>query len=397
MALVLQACTFLWQYGVSWIQCTPKKKEDALKCGVISTANINPASLIHPAETHPDVVLYAIASRDKASAERAAKAYGFQKAYGSYDALLQDPAVDFVYISTPNGLHFEWAFKALRAGKHVLLEKPFTSNADEAIGLVKEAERTEKVLMEAFHWQFHPAAHLWRSIIDSGKYGRIIRTEAHMTCSPEVPEGDIRWQYDLAGGSFMDCTYALSFTRYALHAGRPMKILSAVARPREKDRRVDEAMNVTMLLRDQRGDLVHSRVYTDLARGYLGGLVPRFWELPSIEVETDKAVIYFYNAMMPHLYHYISVADKATGAVTTHKQYAGGPLWGDVVTSNGVKGGSATWSTYRWQLEAFVDKIRGRDPVAWVTNEDSIAQMEVIDACYEQAGLGKRSTNQSPK
>jgi len=93
-------------------------------------------------------VLYGIASRQKSDAEKAAQTYKFQKAFGSYQELLDDPRVDFVYISTPNGLHFEWAVKALRAGKHVLLEKPFTSNADEAKTLVEEADRSGKVLME---------------------------------------------------------------------------------------------------------------------------------------------------------------------------------------------------------------------------------------------------------
>ncbi|KAJ9628636.1 hypothetical protein H2203_002538 [Taxawa tesnikishii (nom. ined.)] len=394
MALVIQALTFLQQYSVAWTQNAPKKREGALKCGVLSDANINAAALIHPAETHPDVILYAIASRDKSKAEKAAKSYKFQKAYGSYDALLEDPEVDFVYISTPNGLHFEWAFKALRAGKHVLLEKPFTSNSIEAKRLVREAERTGKVLMEAFHWQFHPAAHVWRSIIDSGKYGNVISTVSRMTASPGVPDGDIRWQYDLAGGSFMDCTYALSFTRYALHAGTPEKILSAVTRPYKKDKRVDEAMNATLLFRDARGDVVQSRVYTDMARKWIGGVVPRVWELPAIEVETDKAVIYFYNAMMPHLYHYISITDKTTGISTNQKQYSGGPIWGNVTTSNGVKGGSSAWSTYRWQLEAFVSKCQGKEPATWVTNEESIKQMKTIDACYDHAGMGKRPTSQ---
>ncbi|RYP42088.1 hypothetical protein DL767_000453 [Monosporascus sp. MG133] len=393
--IIIQAYTFLYQYAASWAQSVPKKREGALKCGVISAARINPAALIHPAETHPDVILYAIASRDKATAQAAAKSYKFQKAYGSYDELLADPEVDFVYIATPNGLHFEWAFKSLQAGKHVLLEKPFTSNADEAKRLVQEAERCGKVLMEAFHWQFHPASHLWRSIIeDRAKYGRIIRTEARMTASPGVPHGDIRWDYDLAGGSFMDCTYALSFTRYALRAGTPEKVVSAIARPYEKDGRVDEAMNATLLFREQTGELVHSRVYTDMARKWIGGVIPRVWEFPAIEVETEKAVIYYYNAMMPHLYHYISITDKATGISTTVKQYSGGPVWGDVTTSNGAKGGSTMWSTYRYQLEAFVAKCQGKDPAFFVTNEESITQMEVIDACYEKSGLGKRPTSQ---
>lgn len=262
---------------------------------MLATLNAPPA--IHPAETHPDVNLYAIAARDKSAAEKAARKYKFDKAYGSYDDLLNDSEVDIVYISTPNSLHFEWAYKALKAGKHVLLEKPFTSNANEAKKLVETAKECGKVLEEAFHWQFHPAAHAWRELIDSGRYGKIISTVARMTASPGVPDGDIRWQYGLAGGSFMDMTYATSFTRYALHAGTPEKIVSAVARPYSKDDRVDEAMTATLLFKDARGDSVQSRIYTDMAREWVAGVIPRVWEAPSIEVETDNAVIYFYNAM----------------------------------------------------------------------------------------------------
>lgn len=182
-----------------------------------------------------------------------------------------------------------------------MLEKPFTSNAAEAEALVREAEQADRVLEEAFHWQFHPAAHLWRSLVESGEYGRqIISTNAKMTASPGVPDGDIRWQFDLAGGSLMDATYALSFTRYILRGGVPEKVLSAVARPYDKDKRVDAAMTATLLFKDQNGESVHSRVYTDIARSWLGGVIPRIWELPQIEVETDKSNILFYNAMMPH-------------------------------------------------------------------------------------------------
>lgn len=104
---------------------------------------------IHPAETHPEVILYAVASRDLAKAQKEAKQYNFTKAYGSYQELLDDPEVDMVYISTPNGLHYEWASKALKAGKHVLCEKPFTSNAAEAKKLVQEARERGLVLEEA--------------------------------------------------------------------------------------------------------------------------------------------------------------------------------------------------------------------------------------------------------
>lgn len=243
--------------------------------------------------------------------------------------------------------------------------------------------------MVQFHWQFHPAAHLFRQIVDSKQYGKIIRTDAWMTASPGIPDGDIRWQYDLAGGSSMDATYALSFTRFAIHAGKPTQVLSAVSRPYARDARVDEAMHALLLFKDPDGHNVYSRVYTDLARSWVGGLVPRVWEAPSIEVETDAAIIYFYNAMMPHIYHYIAITDKRTGRTEYKTQSGGGPVWGEKWTTGG-KGGKPFWSTYRWQLEAFMDKVRGKEPPCWVQGQDSVAQMETIDEIYKTAGLPLR-------
>lgn len=122
-------------------------------------------AVIHPVETHPDVILYSIASRDAATAAHAAKQYHFTRSHDSYQALLDDPAVDIVYISTPNGLHYEWAAKAIQAGKHVLCEKPFTSNAEEARALIDQAkekgvtiEEAVRSLFETLHAAFMNAA-----------------------------------------------------------------------------------------------------------------------------------------------------------------------------------------------------------------------------------------------
>ncbi|KAF8638226.1 hypothetical protein AX17_002375 [Amanita inopinata Kibby_2008] len=413
MALPLQALTFAHQCAYSWLYSVPEKTQDPIKIGVLSSANINAASIIHPVESHADVVLYAVASRDAATARSQARKYKFQKSCGSYDELLADPAVDLVYISVPNGLHFEWALKALEAGKHVLVEKPITSNALEAQKLVEKAHQVDRVLMEAFHWQFHPAAHRFRQLLDEhatnsgrrsddrfatssdGKYGRILKTNACMTSTPAVPKGDIRWQYDLAGGSLMDMTYVLSFTRYALRAGTPEAILYASSRPAAVDPRVDSAMNATLRFscpedeehKSGGGSVdVYSTIYTDMVRAWWAGIIPRLWELPSIFVETERAEIYFYNAMLPHLYHYISIRDKATGHTTYEHKYSGGPLWGE-------GRGQSHWSTYRYQLEAVVDRLRGREPAHWITGNESIAQMETIDWVYRQSGMPLRPTS----
>lgn len=159
----------------------------------------------------------------------------------------------------------------------------------------------------------------------------------------------------------MDMTYALSFTQYALHAQLPKSIDSAVVRPLKSDPRVDEAMHAHVTFEGPKGNQVHSRIYTDMSRkGAMCGLVPRFWELPCIEVETEKAVIYYYNAMMPHLYHYIEISDKTTCQSRCLQQYSGGPIWSNQTTTAGGKDGSSTWSTYRYKLESFVDAVKGK-------------------------------------
>ena len=93
----------------------------------------------------------------------------------------------------------------------------------------------------------------------------------------------------------------------------------------------------------------------------------------------------FYNAMMPHLYHYIAIKTKETGQWRYESVYQGGPRWG--------QRGESYWSTYRYQLEAFVDRVRGREPVFWVDNEDSVMQMRTIDEVYRKSGLPTRPTS----
>ncbi|KZO97109.1 NAD binding oxidoreductase [Calocera viscosa TUFC12733] len=387
MAMVLQMSTFLHQYLYSSAHIVPvdKKSPMVLRFGILgASAMINPAAIIHPIETHNECVVAGFASRDKKDAEKAAKMYGHgvAKAYGSYEQLLADENIDAVYIPLPNGMHYEWASKALDAGKHVLLEKPFTSNAKQARKLVAKAEEKQLVLLEGFHWQFHPAAHAMKAEITSGKFGKILRSESWMTTpAGSIPKSDIRWKFDLAGGALMDMTYVVSATRYYLSAGTPSSVVSAKARPYKTDPRVDSCMEAELTYDLEQGP-VKSKIVADMDRPNLAFVVPRVWELPSIEIETERAVFYYYNFMMPHLYHYISITDKKTGHTTYQKHYRDGTAWSQQ--------GEAWWSTYRWQLQAFLDKIRGRVPHHWVTGKSSIDQMETIDAIYEKAGLPLR-------
>src|SRR5438552_1631850 len=115
--------------------------------GIISTANIN-RKLIPGAQASPRVDLLAVASRDQARAEEYARKLGIERAYGSYEALLDDPDIEAVYISLPNTLHCEWSIRAVEAGKHVLCEKPMSRHPEEVETAFDAAERAGRHLSE---------------------------------------------------------------------------------------------------------------------------------------------------------------------------------------------------------------------------------------------------------
>src|SRR5262249_11441575 len=118
-----------------------------------------------------------------------------------------------IYSPLPNGLHAEWTIAALEAGKHVLCEKPFTANAKEAEDVAAVASRTGLVVMEAFHYRYHPLAQRMRDIVDSGELGATQRIETAL-CFPLPKFSDIRYRYDLAGGATMDVgTYTVHMAR----------------------------------------------------------------------------------------------------------------------------------------------------------------------------------------
>src|SRR5581483_2245362 len=123
-----------------------------LRLGLLSTASIGTAILRARSEDAPFRVV-AVASRDGARAASFACAHGVPRSYASYDQLLAAPDVDAVYVALPNALHHEWTMRALRAGKHVLCEKPYSLRPDEVDEAWDEAERRELVLTEGYMWR----------------------------------------------------------------------------------------------------------------------------------------------------------------------------------------------------------------------------------------------------
>src|SRR5438552_13662948 len=127
-----------------------------VRWGVLSTANIATTKVIPAMQQGVYCEFTAIASRNLEQAQAAAAQLGIPKAYGSYQELLADPDIDAVYNPLPNSLHGPWTLRAIAAGKHVLCEKPFASNADEAAQVVRAASASGLVVMEAMHYRYHP-------------------------------------------------------------------------------------------------------------------------------------------------------------------------------------------------------------------------------------------------
>ena len=185
-----------------------------MQIGVLGAARIAPPALIKPAKENSDVVVAAVAARDVSRAQAFAAKHGIARVHDSYEALLADPDIDAVYNPLPNGLHGKWTRAALAAGKHVLCEKPFTANADEAREIAEVAAQSDRVVMEAFHYRYHPVALRMAEIVASGELGRLQVVEANFAF-PLPKFDDIRYSYPLAGGALMDAgCYALDCLRF---------------------------------------------------------------------------------------------------------------------------------------------------------------------------------------
>jgi xylose dehydrogenase (NAD/NADP) len=189
--------------------------------GIISTADIN-RLVIPPAHASEKVDLIAVASRDEHRAEEYAREWGIERAYGSYEALLEDPDVEAVYISLPNTMHREWSIRSVEAGKHVLCEKPMSRHPEEVEQAFDAAEKAGQYLMEAFMYRHNPQTTRLRELVDEGAIGdlRVIRSAFSNAL---FDTDNIRLRTDVEGGALMDVgCYCVSGSR--LLGGEPERV-----------------------------------------------------------------------------------------------------------------------------------------------------------------------------
>jgi predicted dehydrogenase len=220
-----------------------------LRWGILGVAKINDRLIpAFPRTKHAE--LRAIASRSLGRAQEAAKAAGIPVAHGGYEALLDDPGIDAVYIPLPNHLHDEWTRKAAERGKHVLCEKPLTTNAGEAEALVAFCRAKKVTLMDGFMWPHHPrTAQVKRFLLDGG-IGEVRRVSAVFTFNLPPDPNNIRLRTETAGGSLLDVgCYPIYAIRWAFGA-EPARV-TARARYNRGDG-VDLEMNGLVVLGDGR-------------------------------------------------------------------------------------------------------------------------------------------------
>jgi predicted dehydrogenase len=176
--------------------------------------------------------LAAVGSRSRLAAEAFAKAHGIPAAYGSYEQVLSDRAVDAAYIALPNSLHHEWTIKALRSGKHVLCEKPFASDAAQSQEMFDVGVGAGRVVVEAFMFRAHPLTAAVLGAVRQGAIGQVRLLRTSFCYRTSRVQDNIRFEADLAGGALMDIgCYCISFSR--LFAGGEPSIVRAAAHKHE--------------------------------------------------------------------------------------------------------------------------------------------------------------------
>jgi predicted dehydrogenase len=325
---------------------------ERLRVGTLGAARIAPAALIKPAGQVPEVAVTAVAARDPARAREFAARHGIPVVHDSYEALIADPGVDAVYNPLPNSLHAPWTLCAIAAGKHVLCEKPFASNEAEAAQVADAARAAGLVVMEAFHYRYHPLARRMLDIV-TGELGRLRRVEAAL-CFPLPRFSDIRYQFDLAGGAMMDagcypvnCIRMLGQAEPAVVSARATLHGPAVDRAMVADFRFPGGAT--------------GRITTSMWSARLLGFGAR--------AVGERGEMRVFNYVSPQAFNLLTV--RAGGRTRRER----------------VRGEA----TYTYQLRAFAAAVLRGEPVI-TTAEDAVANMRQIDDVYRAAGLPLRGT-----
>jgi len=319
--------------------------------GILGSARIAQRCMIPALKRSRNGRIVSVGCRSEEQAQSLALEHEIPGACPGYEEVLENPAVDAVYIPLPNHLHCEWTLKALRAGKHVLCEKPLARNGEEAQRMVEEAKARGKLLMEGLMYRFHPRSRRIKSLVAEGLVGEI-RLVRSAFCFPHPDPQDIRFRPEMGGGALLDVgCYGVSLARWILGAEPEFVQGSAQYGPTGVD------LTFVGILRFPRGEMaiVEASFVTALQQTF------------SV-VGTRGAIELPHDAFIPwekDCWFRIRGVDEEEGKVET------------------VPGADE----YQRMVEHFADAALGQMPLE-VEPEDSIRNMRVLDALAESARKG---------
>ena len=328
-----------------------------VRFGLLGAAAITPLAMVTPAREVDGARLDVIAARDPARAQEFAEIHGIQRVSDHYQAVIDDPDIDAVYIALPISAHAEWAIAALEAGKHVLCEKSLCQNAREAERMKRAAEASGRVLMDAFHYRYHPMFEAARHCVGSGELGAIKHIDARFHVKGPVSPHDIRKIYDLGGGVTMDIgCYPLSWLRHLI--GEEPDVLSVDAKEDPAD--VDVALAADLL-------------FPSGATGRISGRMDEYSRFcAAVLISGEAGQLSLVNPLVPQLGHRFQLRKGGEVIDRTFDQK----------------------NTYAYQLEAFLAATQGKESNL-TDAEDGLKQMQLIDAVYARGGLRPRGEGET--
>ncbi len=332
---------------------------DPMRIGVLGAARIAELAIVSPARATGDR-LVAVAARDRHRAEAFAAAHVVERVLDSYADVVTDPEVEVVYNPLANALHGPWNLAAIAAGKHVLTEKPFASNAAEAREVRDAAVGAGVTVLEGFHYLYHPVTRRLHGLLDAGELGRLRQVEVELVILAPADD-DPRWSLELAGGALMDLgCYSLHAHRVlAPWAGGPPRLVAARGGERASHPGVDEWMDA---------DLEFPSGATGSARCDMAGDERRM----TYRIVGDRGEATAVRFVEPHLDDRVVVTTAA----------------GQRVEELGRR------SSYTFQLEALAAHLREGAPLP-IDLDDAVETMQLIDDCYRAAGFAPRPRSQA--
>jgi predicted dehydrogenase len=325
-----------------------------IRIGILGAARIAPRGIIAPANALLGAEVVAIGARNLERAQDFASQHSIPFACGSYAELVARDDLDLVYVALPPSAHLQWCVAALANGKHVLVEKPFANNAQDAAQMVASARAAGRHLIEGFHYRFHPLFERALAAIRGGAIGRLRHIEATFNANlPDTP-GELRYVEELGGGALMDLgCYCMHWIRTL--AGDEPTVVRATARCFTPG--VDIAIDAELAFTSGPTASLKCSMQTE------DGV-----QFRQLQVHGDAGVLEIDNPVSPH-----------SGA-TLSIESANAPL------PEIVSGGE---TTFHFQLRHVLEVIAGRaQPLTG--GDDAIGNMRAIDAIYRAAGLRPR-------